>query len=424
LSEPVGAAEILTAALLAFLGGILLNLMPCVFPVLSIKALALVRHGGHSPGAVRLNGLVYAAGVILTFVVLAAILLGIRAGGAEIGWGFQLQSPLVVACLAALLFAMGLSLSGVVSFGAGLGGLGGGVASRASLSGSFLTGVLATIVATPCTAPFMGAAIGFAVTAPAAVALAIFIALGLGMASPFLALTLAPGLIGRLPRPGSWMETLKQVLAFPLYATVAWLVFVLAQEVTAPGLFAALIGLVLVAFGLWAWGLAPAREGWARRVPQGAALIALAALVAVGTAVQRDPGASAAETAGLGEAEPFTQARLDALQAEERPVFVNLTAAWCITCLVNERTALASTAVQDAMKARRVVYLKGDWTNRNAEITRLLAKNGRSGVPLYLFYPGRGEPTVLPQILTEAALLEQFDRVGSAPKQAELRGGE
>jgi thiol:disulfide interchange protein DsbD len=423
LSQPIAAAEIASGALLAFLGGLLLNLMPCVFPVLSIKVLALVRQAGHSPRAVRLNGLVYAAGVIATFVTLAAILLGIRAGGAEIGWGFQLQSPLMVAALAALLFAMGLSLSGVVAFGAGLGGLGGGLASRAGLSGSFATGVLATVVATPCTAPFMGAAIGFALTAPVPVALAIFVALGLGMAAPFLALTLAPGLIRLLPRPGPWMEMLKQVLAFPLYATVAWLVFVLAQEVSPSGLLAALLGLVLVAFALWAWGLAAAREGWRRRIPQGVALAALAAVVAVGIGIHRDRGSPAIETVGLGEAEPFTQARLDALQAEGRPIFVNLTAAWCITCLVNERTTLASAAIQDAMKARRMVYLKGDWTNRNPEITRLLARNGRSGVPLYLLYPGRGEPIVLPQILTEASLLESFEAVaGFGRRQAEAGG--
>jgi thiol:disulfide interchange protein/DsbC/DsbD-like thiol-disulfide interchange protein len=422
VSQPVSLPEVVSAALLAFLGGLLLNLMPCVFPVLSIKLLALVRQAGHSPRAVRLNGLVYAAGVVLTFVALAAILLGIRAGGAEIGWGFQLQSPLVVASLAALLFAMGLSLSGVVAFGAGLGGVGGGLASRAGLSGSFATGVLATVVATPCTAPFMGAAIGFAVTASAPVAVVIFIALGLGMAAPFLALTFAPGLIRLLPRPGPWMETLKQVLAFPLYATVAWLVFVLAQEVSPSGLFAVLIGLVLVAFSLWAWGLAAMREGWARRVPQATALVALAAVVAIGIGIHRDPGAPASENGGLGGAEPFTQARLDAFQAEGRPVFVNLTAAWCITCLVNERTTLASSAVQDAMKARRMVYLKGDWTNRNPEITRLLARNGRSGVPLYLLYPGRGEPIVLPQILTEASLLESFGAVAGFHRQAEAGG--
>lgn len=420
----VSVTALLNAALFAFLGGLLLNLMPCVFPVLSIKALSLVRQAGRSAAALRLNGLVYAAGVILTFLGLAAILLAVRAGGAEIGWGFQLQSPVVVAALAALLFAMGLSLSGVVAFGGRLGGIGDGLATRSGLSGSFFTGVLATLVATPCTAPFMGTAIGFALTAPASVALAIFVALGFGMALPFLLLTLAPGLIGRLPRPGPWMETLKQALAFPLYATVAWLVFVLAQQVGPAGLFAALIGLVLVAFALWALSLAGQRERGPRFAARGAALAALAGLVMVGFAIAGDhAGATVVRAAGIADTEPFTQARLDALQAHDKPVFVNLTAAWCVTCLVNERTALASPAVRDAMAARRITYLKGDWTNQNPEITRLLARNGRSGVPLYLLYPGRGEAIVLPQLLTEASLLEGLGRVAEPKpdRRADLR---
>jgi thiol:disulfide interchange protein DsbD len=290
--------------------------------------------------------------------------------------------------------------------------MGDGLARRSGLSGSFFTGALATVVATPCTAPFMGTAIGFALTAPAAVGLAIFVALGLGMAVPFLALTLVPGLIGRLPRPGAWMEVLKQALAFPLYATVAWLIFVLSQQLGPSGLFAALIGLVLVGFGLWALALAGTRDGWGRRVAQIAALAAAVALAVVAVGIARDPGLAPVVTAAsaVGRTETFTQARLDQLEAEGRPVFVNLTAAWCITCLVNERT-LASASVQDAMAARKVVYVKGDWTNQNPEITRLLAKNGRSGVPLYLLFAGRGEPVVLPQILTEAGLLESLGRL-------------
>jgi thiol:disulfide interchange protein/DsbC/DsbD-like thiol-disulfide interchange protein len=409
-AEPVTAASLLGAAAFAFLGGLILNLMPCVFPILSIKVLGLVRQAGGSPGAIRRHGFAYTGGVVLTFLALAGLLLAIRSGGREIGWGFQLQSPLVVAGLAALLLAMGLSLSGLVSFGTRLAGLGEGLAGRSGFTGSFFTGALATIVATPCTAPFMGTAVGFALTAPAAVALAVFLALGLGMAAPFLALTLAPGLIARLPRPGTWMEVLKQALAFPLYATVAWLIFVLSQQVGPSGLFAALLGLVFVAFGLWALGIAASREGWSRRLAQAAALVSLAALALMAAGIARDPGVTAApgDTARAGTtAEAFTQARLDQLVARGKPVFVNLTAAWCITCLVNERT-LASPAVQDAMAARGVVYVKGDWTNQNPEITRLLARNGRSGVPLYLLFSGRGKPAVLPQILTEAGLLESL----------------
>ncbi|MDB5592245.1 protein-disulfide reductase DsbD domain-containing protein, partial [Enterovirga sp.] len=276
----VSAGAVLQAALWALLGGLLLNLMPCVFPVLSIKILSLVNHSGQSRAAIRIGGLAYTAGVVGSFLALAGILLAVRAGGAEIGWGFQLQSPTVVAGLAFLLFAMGLSLSGAAQFGTGIAARAGGVAHRAGPGGSFLTGVLAAVVATPCTAPFMGAAVGFALTAPAAVALTVFTALGLGLAGPFAILTFWPGLVSRLPRPGRWMEILKQILAFPLYATVAWLVFVVSQQVGPAGLFAVLLGLVLVGFGVWAWRAA-ALSGSApgRRSGQAAALASLAGLV-------------------------------------------------------------------------------------------------------------------------------------------------
>ncbi|MDB5557875.1 MAG: cytochrome c biosis protein transrane region [Enterovirga sp.] len=417
----VTLASVLQAALLAFLGGLILNLMPCVFPVLSIKVLSLVKHSGYSPALVRLNGLAYAAGVVGSFIALAAILLAIRAGGAEVGWGFQLQSPVVVAALAFLLFGMGLSLSGGLELGASLAGMGQRLDTRSGLPGSFLTGILATVVATPCTAPFMGTAIGFAMAAPAAVGLAIFAALGLGLALPFLLLTFWPGLARLLPRPGRWMETLKQFLAFPIYATVAWLLFVLSQEVGPTGLFAALIGLVTVGFAAWALRLASLRAGWSRHAWQGTALAAILVLIGLGVVVGRDRagGGVATAAAGSGAAwQPFTQAKLDALRAEGRPVFVNMTAAWCISCVVNERLVLSSDAIRDAFAAGNVAYLKGDWTNRNPEITRLLEAHGRSGVPLYVFYPRAGEPVVLPQILTEATIL---DSIGSAPpsKRAE-----
>ena len=407
-------AGMANSMLLAFLGGIVLNLMPCVFPVLSIKVLSLVKHSGYGPALVRLNGLAYAAGVVGSFLVLAGILLAVRAGGAEVGWGFQLQSPAVVTALAFLLFAMGLSLSGIVEFGTSLAGYGQRLDTRSGLPGSFLTGVLATVVATPCTAPFMGAAIGFAVTAPAVVALAVFAALGLGLALPFLLLTFWPGLARRLPRPGRWMETLKQFLAFPIYATVAWLLFVLSQEVGPTGLFAALIGLVAVGFAAWALRLGSLRDGWARRAWQGSALAAILVLVGLGVAIDRDrvAGGAAAASASGEPWQPYTQAKLDALRTEGRPVFLNMTAAWCITCLVNERTALSTEAVQEAFRSRRVAYLKGDWTNRNPEITRLLEQHGRSGVPLYVFYPPAGEAVVLPQILTQATVIDSLGAAG------------
>lgn len=417
-----GAAEaggLWQAAILAFLGGLLLNLMPCVFPVLSIKVLSLVRHSGESPGRVRLHGLAYTAGVLTTFLGLAGLLIALRAGGAQIGWGFQLQSPLVVAGLAYGLLAMGLSLSGVWHLGGRAAALGDGLARRAGLEGSFFTGVLATVVATPCTAPFMGAAVGYGLTQGAAVALAVFAALGLGLALPFALLTAWPAGLRRLPRPGAWMETLKGLLAFPLYLTVAWLVWVLSQQVGPAGLMAGLTGLVLVGFCAWAIERGRMAGPLARRGAQVAALLSLLGLAGLLAVLDRDR-AGPVTVASADGIEPFTQARLDALLAAHRPVFVNMTAAWCITCQVNDRATLRAAAVRDAFKAHDVAQLKGDWTNQNPEITRVLEANGRSGVPLYLLYDGRGGVAVLPQILTESIMRDAVAALpaGTGPRAA------
>ena len=410
---------LLGAGLLALLGGLVLNLMPCVFPVLSIKVLGLVKHSGESPARVRLHGLAYTAGVLASFLALAGLLLALKGGGASLGWGFQLQSPLVVAGLAYLLFAMGLSLSGAVHLGGSVAGLGDGLTRRGGLEGSFFTGVLATVVATPCTAPFMGTAVGFALTQSVPAALAVFACLGLGLALPFLALTLWPGALRLLPRPGGWMETLKQALAFPIYATVAWLVWVLAQQVGPQGLLAGLIGLVLVGFAAWAWERGRGAGPLGARLAQGAAVLAVIAAAALGLTLERDRLLPAAQAQAEG-IEPFTQARLDTLRGAGRPVFVNLTAAWCITCQVNERAVLATDAVRAAMRSRGVTYLKGDWTNQNPEITSLLERHGRGGVPLYLLY-GAGEPEILPQILSRDAVLAALER--AAPGRSAALGG-
>ncbi|TDR94820.1 protein-disulfide reductase DsbD family protein [Enterovirga rhinocerotis] len=416
----LGFGSVAWAAFFAFLGGLVLNLMPCVFPVLSIKVLSLVRHSGEGAASIRLAGLAYTAGVVVSFLALAGLLLAVRAGGAEIGWGFQLQSPALVVGLIFLLAAVGLSLSGVVEFGTGIAGRVGTLTTGSGASGSFLTGVLAALVATPCTAPFMGAAVGYALTAPPVVALSVFAALGLGLAAPFLVLTLWPALLARLPRPGPWMDTLKQVLAFPVYATVAWLLFVLAQQVGPGALFSTLLGLVLLGFGLWCWRLAAMRDGWGRRIGQSAAVASLAGLLAIGWSVaQERPPAAGQAAASQDGTEPFTQARLDQLRAEGRPVFVNMTAAWCITCLVNERTVLSTAAVKAKLGETGTVYLKGDWTNQNPEITRLLERHGRSGVPLYVLYPGQGEPVVLPQILTSSMVVDSLSALPAGVRRAE-----
>jgi thiol:disulfide interchange protein len=402
------------AVISALVAGIILNFMPCVFPVLSIKILHLTEHKAETPQRVRLHGIAYALGILVSFTVLAGVLQGLRAGGAEIGWGFQLQSPLMVASLALILFALGLSLSGILTIGASLTRFGGSrLLQRGGLSGSFFAGVLATVVATPCTAPFMGASIGFALVQPFAVGLVVFLALGLGLALPFLALAFAPGLQRLLPRPGRWMETLKQALAFPLYATVAWLIWVLSFQVSASGLLAALAALVLIAFGAWAFRISQGQGNVAGRVLRGAAAVSVAGVIALVVLIDldRSTAANAQYAASRSSSETFSQQKLDALLASGQPVFVNMTAAWCITCLVNERTALSTGAVREVFAGKRIAYLKGDWTNRNPEITRLLEKFGRSGVPLYVLYRGGGEPVVLPQILTQALVLDALKQI-------------
>lgn len=405
---------LLPALLLALLGGTILNLMPCVFPVLSMKALALMKHG---PGHARRHGLAYTAGVLLCFAAVAGVLIALRAGGAAIGWGFQLQDPVVVSILAYVMLLLGLSLSGVFTLGDSVMGVGQGLAGRDGLAGSFFTGVLATVVATPCTAPFMGTALGYAITQPWPVAISVFLALGLGMALPFLALSFSPGLLRRLPRPGVWMERVKQALAFPLYASAAWLVWVLSIQAGPGALATVLAGMVALALAAWIYGLTRLSRGTGRML---GTLVALLALVgAVGGALNAAPLAAAPATgtakaeAGAGY-EPWTAEKQAALTGAGKPVFVNFTAAWCVTCLVNERTSLSTAAVKAAMAEKGIAYLKGDWTNRDATIARVLESHGRSGVPLYLLYvPGQTEPVVLPQILTEGIVLDALAGIGT-----------
>ncbi len=394
------------ALIFAFLGGMILNLMPCVFPILSLKVLSFAT----VPDAEqrRHHALAYSFGVLLSFVALGGALIALRAGGEAIGWGFQLQSPLVVGVLAYLMLAMGLSLSGVAEFGAGVAGVGGGLAGREGLFGAFFTGVLAAVVATPCTAPFMGAALGLALVAPAPFALAIFVALGAGLAAPLLAASFIPGVARLLPRPGGWMATLKQVLAFPLYGTVAWLVWVLIQEVGPEGSLRALFGLVLVGFAVWVYGRTRFVGAPMRRAGSVLAAAGLAAAVVMAAMLSPATGRPPLTSDGLAY-QPFTPARLAALNEEHKPVFVNLTAAWCLTCIVNERATLDRDAVREAFAAHHVVALKGDWTRQDPGIAQFLESFGRSGVPLYLLYDGHGAATVLPQILTEA---EVIDAVG------------
>jgi thiol:disulfide interchange protein DsbD len=353
---------------------------------------------------VRRQALSYTLGVLVTFLALGGLLLALRAAGAASGWGFQFQSPLFVAGMAWLLFGIGLNLSGVYDIGGGLAGVGQGLADRHGVLGSFFAGVLAVVVATPCTAPFMGGALAAAVVAPPVMALGIFAALGFGLALPYAVLGVAPRLAVWLPRPGAWMEVLRQALAFPMYAAAIWLLWVASQQTGSSGVLGVAGGMGLLGLGGWALGQAQRTGGWGRRAGHLVAGLAGVALLAVLSQLGGVAPATSHESAGDGS-EPFSNARLAALRAEGRPVFVDMTAAWCVTCLVNERVALSPHPVREAFAARHVAYLKGDWTRQDPEITAFLRATGRDGVPLYVYYPPRGEPVLLPQILTPELVL-------------------
>ncbi len=400
------------AALFALLGGMILNLMPCVFPILAMKAASLAGHA-HDLSAARRQGLAFAAGVLATFLGLAGLMIALKSGGAAIGWGFQLQSPPVVAGLTLLMLAVALNLSGVFEVGQALQGAGSGFASRAGLTGAFFTGAMAVVVAAPCTAPFMAPALGWALTQDAAAALAVFAALGMGFAAPFLAASYAPGLLARLPSPGPWMVVLRKALAFPMYAAAAWLAWVLTVQAGDMGLARILAASLVLAFAGWLWGAAQTRRAEGGRAAWLSLLAAVLATLAVGGALL--PAYRSADGAqASGEAvvpyEVWSPQRLADLRADGRPVLVNFTAAWCVTCQVNDRTALSTRAVAEALKSADAVYLKADWTRKDAVIEAELARYGRAGVPLYLVYDARGgEPAVLPQILTESLVVRALE---------------
>lgn len=398
-ATPGGASAGLWLLMLfsAMAGGVILNLMPCVFPVLSLKVLSFTRQGGGH----ALHGLSYTAGVVLGFLAIAGLLLVLKAAGHAIGWGFQLQQPWFVGALAYLFFAMGLSLSGFWELGGGWMGWGGSLATRGGHSGSFFTGVLATLVASPCTAPFMGSALGFAATQPAPLALAIFAALGFGMALPVLLLCLSPRLLAHIPRPGPWMERFKQVLAFPLYAAAIWLCWIVGRQTDASGMATLLAGALALTLALWLW-----RFGLPARSLAAASLALALGLLASPLLENRPAAGRAAVTAS--DWRPYRPETLSQLRAAGRPVFLNVTADWCITCLTNEKVALGSAEVKSAFSNRDITYLKADWTHYDAGITALLDQFGRSGVPLYVFFPAdpRARPVVLPQLLTPTRILE------------------
>ena len=386
---------------LALLGGILLNLMPCVFPVRFLKGLALVHTSNEERGRQRLHGLVYTLGILVSFWIIVAALLVLRAGGRELGWGFQLQSPGFVAVLALLLFFLGLSLAGQFEFGLSLTSAGGGLAQKQGFAGSFFTGVLATVVATPCMGPLMGAAVGFALAQPAWLTFVVFTALGLGLALPYLALSMQPQWTSILPKPGAWMETLKQLSAVPLFGTAIWLTWVYAHLYAGDGVDRMtwlLAGFLVLAIAGWVLGRWPAK--WASGI---AAVLLIAGAIALPL---RKP---AVETLTW---QPYTEASFAAARATDNPVFIDFTAAWCLSCQVNERAVLRSKDVDELLVKDHVVLLKADWTQYDPLITRELAAVGRSGVPTYVIYPpGKvSNPDVLPELLTKDLVLRQLKK--------------
>jgi len=409
-AEPLPAAAgtgFLLSLLLAFAGGLLLNLMPCVFPVLSLKALALVNEAPHER---HVGAAAYTAGVVLSFLALAGLLLLLRDAGSQIGWGFQLQEPLVVGALALLFTLIALNLFGVFEFGNWAPSSLAGWRAQRPWVDQFATGVLGVAIASPCTAPFMGAALGAALTLPAWQGLAVFAALGLGLAAPYALVALWPPLARLLPRPGAWMARLRTLLAFPMLATVLWLVWVLGVQRGLEASIAMLVLLLALAFAVWAW----AQRGMAWRV---SALLALAggawwSAPLLLTDVPA-PATATPQAAGWQAWSPEAQARL---LAEGKPVFVDFTAAWCISCQYNKRTALADAAVLQDFAARGVVLMRADWTLRDAVITAELRRLGRSGVPVYaLHVPGAAAPVLLPEILSAAGVRETLASTLSKP---------
>lgn len=404
--NPRGTSSLLVALALALTGGLILNLMPCVLPILSLKALSLAE-SGREGGDARRRALWYTAGVLVSFVAVGALAIALRAAGQALGWGFQLQQPWVVGLLAYVMFAVGLSLSGVFAIGHRLAGTGHGLASRRGPVGDFFTGVLAVVVASPCTAPFMGVALAYAFTAPTPLALLVFAVLGLGLTLPFLLIGFVPALASRLPRPGAWMDTLKQVLAFPMYLTAVWLLWVLGKQRGIDAVGLALVGLVLLALGLW-WFQ---RARFAPAPLQRALALALAVSALVPLAIlHRLPAETAAAPTTEGHA-AYSAERLAALRAEGRIVFVDMTADWCVTCKANEKAVLDTPAFRELLATHDAVMLTGDWTNVDPAITAFLEAHGAVGVPLYVMYPrGGGAGEVLPTVLTQDGMRRAFER--------------
>jgi thiol:disulfide interchange protein len=424
-SAPAGKVSdvgaIVQAAAFALVGGILLNLMPCVFPVLFIKGLALVQSSQQERRQLRAHGWMYTLGILASFWAVVGVLLVLRAAGRQLGWGFQFQSPVFLALMAMLLFFLGLALAGQFEIGLSLTSAGGTLTQQHGYGGSFFTGVLAMVVATPCTAPFMGAAIGYALAHSSLVSFAVFTALGLGLALPYLALAYFPGWARLLPKPGAWMEVLKQAVAVPIFTTVIWLVWVFAQIAGTNALIGLLVAFLLLAIAGWVLGRWPGE----RPATAATVVVLVAAIAAPVWAVRHLSTTAVAAASGANQPsaspwEPFTPSLVAQYRAQGRAVFVDFTASWCLSCQVNERVILDSAAVKQHLRDSGVALVRADWTNQDADITKALAALGRSGVPTYAIYPANpaAQPQVLPEVLTQGIVIDALNSLQNQQRQS------
>jgi thiol:disulfide interchange protein len=414
-----GSPSVVLALVFAFIGGIILNLMPCVLPVLSLKIMGIVHQAGESSQEKLKHGVLFTFGVLISFWILAGLLLALRAGGEQLGWGFQLQSPAFVTVLSIFLFLFGLSMFGVFEIGTSLMSVGQGAANKSAYTGSFTSGILATVVATPCTAPFMGSALGFALSQPATVSLLVFTFLGLGMAAPYLFLTMSPKLLQFIPKPGAWMESMKQFMGFLLMATVLWLLWVLSLQTGSEGVLILLAALLLVGLGGWVfgrWGNI-AKSQPTRGIAQTVALVSIvgAMFFSLTNITAQTSEATGNHKQGRIEWQKFSPELVDRLRAEGKPVFIDFTAAWCLSCQMNEKVAFGVEEVQNAFIEKGIAAIKADWTNKDSVIAQSLASFGRNSVPLYVLYAPNREAVLLPELLTPNLVLDALNGMERDP---------
>ncbi len=408
-----GAFNLFAIAGLALLGGLILNLMPCVLPVLSIKAVSMVHAATQGDNAhLRAHGIWYTVGVVLSFIVIAGIFLALRSAGELVSLGFQLQFPVIVAVLALVMFAIGLWLLGMFELGSSVQNIGGGLAAKQGNSGAFFTGVLAAVVGAPCVGPFLAAALGAVITRPAPVVIFVFALIGFGLALPFLLLSFAPGLHRFLPKPGAWMERLKQFFAFPMFLTAAWLLSVLGQQAGINAVMWTVVGATLIAFGVWALN---SSGGKLKLLATGfGALMLLAGIgLPVRASLSGSPASAGSVQAYSGEyaSETWSRARVDELLGEERGIFIDFTATWCATCQVNKLTTLKKASIQKAFADNNIAFMVADYTTRDDAITAEIQRHNRPGVPMYLYYaPGSRTPKVLPQVLSTGLIMDEINK--------------